>query len=289
MSHAGHVSARLILIGTLAALTAGPAPRAEARGELRARIGAWAKRGKVLLQRKGHQVITSLERAGFKPAQRFARHKRVAAFDTMLDRTWAQTVVRQAAKRGEGLVHKGLAGSVTVKGNKVTKTVEPVMDLRAEFGWKVGRREMQKLVDQEVSMQREAGRLVPGFTPRVFSYDRKRLSFSMELVPGKHLNEVTKSDLNPGALGRLRSNVSRLHRAGLAHGDIKPANIMVVGGEMKLIDWGTARRGVGKGGTETVMDHFLRRSMGHPGPVNLKAFDRRAMRRVYQAVAKLPE
>jgi len=79
-----------------------------------------------------------------------------------------------------------------------------------------------------------------------------------------------------------------VHRAGIGHGDIKPANLMAQNGELRLIDWGTGRHRLKQGGVETVMDKFLRRTMKHPGPVDLVAFDRRALKRVRQAINSLP-
>jgi len=213
--------------------------------------------------------------------------KRNKAFKSMLDRIWAQKVVKNEAPKGSnGRLSKGFAGSVKLVNNTVVKTVSPELD--STFGWKVGKAEMKRLFRQEVSIQREVSRIAPGLTPKVLGYDSKKLTFSMEFFPGKHLYEITRKDLNPGALGRFEKKLARVHRAGIGHGDIKPANIMIIGGEMKLIDWGAGRHRLNKGGKETVMDHFLRRTMGHPGAVNLIAFDHQAMKRVHKALNQLP-
>ncbi len=64
-----------------------------------------------------------------------------------------------------------------------------------------------------------------------------------ELVPGKSLDEVLKSDAMPWleALATACDALTVVHRAGLLHGDIKPANIIVrPDGRGTLVDLGLA-------------------------------------------------
>src|SRR5438874_906505 len=78
----------------------------------------------------------------------------------------------------------------------------------------------------------------------------------MEFVPGKTLESVMATE---GALplsrvgvwaGDLANALNRAHRAGIIHGDVKPANIFVTGdGHVKLGDFGIARYATQVSGT----------------------------------------
>jgi serine/threonine protein kinase len=207
---------------------------------------------------------------------------RVAASEQMLSHLWVQKVVHDEAHAKEQLA-KGFAGSVKLIDGKIIKTVSPT--LKSEWGWGLGRAQISRLYQQEVAIQREVNRIAPGLTPKVLDADSKNLAFTMEFVPGKHLNELTRADLSPGALRRFEKQVALVHAAGIGHGDIKPANIMAVGGELKLIDWGASRH---TDGLRTVMDRILTRQMGYPGKVDLVGFDQLAMKKVRAAVRALP-
>jgi len=231
--------------------------------------------------------VRGLRHTRVKTVRARVNRKKVRAFEKMLDRIWAQKVKRHnPARNADNHMSEGFAGSVKLIDGKVVKTVAPEMD--STFGWKVGRREMKKLFLQEVAIQSEVSRIAPGLTPKVLSSNPGKWTFAMELVPGKHLYEMTRGDLKPGALARFERKLAKVHRAGIGHGDIKPANLMAQNGELRLIDWGTGRHRLKQGGVETVMDKFLRRTMKHPGPVDLVAFDRRALKRVRQAINSLP-
>ncbi|MBX2800845.1 MAG: protein kinase [Myxococcales bacterium] len=76
---------------------------------------------------------------------------------------------------------------------------------------------------------------------------------AMEFVPGRPLNEWTEVDPQDALslVAALLDALAAVHGAGLAHGDIKPANVMVQptpqGPRLKLIDFGLA--GDTQGGT----------------------------------------
>lgn len=65
----------------------------------------------------------------------------------------------------------------------------------------------------------------------------------MEYVEGKALDEIEAPELGQLVLifGQVASAMAHMHRRGVYHGDLKPANIMLTkDGRVKLIDFGTA-------------------------------------------------
>ncbi|MEO8179939.1 MAG: sigma 54-interacting transcriptional regulator [Deltaproteobacteria bacterium] len=86
--------------------------------------------------------------------------------------------------------------------------------------------------------------------PRVISFgrvpDQSRLYMLRELVEGTSLQERIDAGTDAraclGALALAAEKLTRVHRAGLLHGDIKPANIIVAedGNDANLVDLGLA-------------------------------------------------
>jgi serine/threonine protein kinase len=65
----------------------------------------------------------------------------------------------------------------------------------------------------------------------------------MEYVEGKSLDELEAPEMGQLVLifCQVASALSHMHRRGVYHGDLKPANVMLTkGGQVKLIDFGTA-------------------------------------------------
>ncbi len=78
-------------------------------------------------------------------------------------------------------------------------------------------------------------------TPRLYYIDVPRTTLIMEYVGGVRLKELVSSaseeiagDLFRG-LGR---DAARLHSAGITHGDLTTANVIIRGGELVFIDFG---------------------------------------------------
>ena len=71
----------------------------------------------------------------------------------------------------------------------------------------------------------------------------KGVELLMEYVDGKTLDEIEAPELGQLVLifCQVASALSHMHRRGVYHGDLKPANIMLTKtGQVKLIDFGTA-------------------------------------------------
>jgi hypothetical protein len=88
---------------------------------------------------------------------------------------------------------------------------------------------------------------------RVFDFDRHGGAYFlvMELLEGELLSAMLQRyngaplprEQALGIIGSLGAALQYAHRRGVAHGDVKPANIMMTNiGELKLLDFGFARR-----------------------------------------------
>jgi Kae1-associated kinase Bud32 len=80
-------------------------------------------------------------------------------------------------------------------------------------------------------------------TPRLYYVDAPRTTLVMEYVEGRRLKEIVSStpESKTGRLFRaLGRDTARLHRAGITHGDLTTANIIVRGGQLVFIDFGLA-------------------------------------------------
>src|SRR5262249_37514830 len=105
--------------------------------------------------------------------------------------------------------------------------------------------EMAALVREAVTLSGLEGLGVP----RVLRFGRLagtgRPFMVRELVDGRSLQEILDERLDAGrcieALASASEQMTLLHRAGLLHGDIKPANVIVeAGGRATLVDLGLA-------------------------------------------------
>jgi TP53 regulating kinase-like protein len=76
--------------------------------------------------------------------------------------------------------------------------------------------------------------------PRLYYIDVPRTTLVMEYVEGKRLKELASSapEEEGGLFRALGRNVARLHSAGIAHGDITTANVIVSEDELVFIDFG---------------------------------------------------
>ena len=93
------------------------------------------------------------------------------------------------------------------------------------------------------------------------------LCYSMELLQGRNAGEIRPGDLPGAALATMAARffdaLAFLHAQGIAHGDIKPANLLLKSGERPvLIDFNVAAASVRKGGTPAAVG--LRESLRVP-------------------------
>lgn len=89
----------------------------------------------------------------------------------------------------------------------------------------------------------------------------------MELLQGRNAGEIRPGDLPGAALATMTARffdaLAFLHAQGIAHGDIKPANLLLKSGERPvLIDFNVAAASVRKGGTPAAVG--LRESLRVP-------------------------
>jgi TP53 regulating kinase-like protein len=77
--------------------------------------------------------------------------------------------------------------------------------------------------------------------PFLYFVDPSGATLVMEYVEGRRLKEVAETGERRAVLRHfeeLGKNVAKLHAAGLMHGDITTANVIVRGGELVFIDFG---------------------------------------------------
>jgi TP53 regulating kinase-like protein len=77
--------------------------------------------------------------------------------------------------------------------------------------------------------------------PRLYYVDAPNTTLVMEYVEGKRLKELVSSapDIEAGRLFReFGRDIARLHCAGITHGDLTTANVIVRDGKLVFIDFG---------------------------------------------------
>ena len=75
----------------------------------------------------------------------------------------------------------------------------------------------------------------------------------MEYADGRALDQVVQSGANSNEitvwLGQICMALEEIHRRGMTHGDLKPSNVIVAQGHVRLIDFGFSRRATEPGKT----------------------------------------
>jgi Kae1-associated kinase Bud32 len=73
--------------------------------------------------------------------------------------------------------------------------------------------------------------------PRLLSVGK--YSIMMELIEGTKLSDMQHGGVIPGyALHKSAGELAKMHDLGVAHGDFTPANIIISGGDVFIIDFG---------------------------------------------------
>lgn len=149
------------------------------------------------------------------------------------DRIGDYELIRKIGEGGMGVVYKALDADGQAVAVKV---------LRAHIAHDRGARER---------LRREVSTLVRVKSPHVASFldadvDGENPYLVTSFVPGAALDEVVEGDGPFGAarlarLGRgLADALGAIHRAGIVHRDLKPGNVLMVGDDPVLIDFGIA-------------------------------------------------
>lgn len=110
----------------------------------------------------------------------------------------------------------------------------------------------------------------------------------MEFIDGPSLATTTVPRERIAALGvQIASALDALHAAGIVHGDVKPANILVTGDSVKLTDFGIAR--TGSDTTALTREGVVFATPEYAAPEILATGDRTAAGDVYALGAVLHE
>ncbi len=123
-------------------------------------------------------------------------------------------------------------------------------DLRLErdVAIKILKRQLATSREAVLAEARSAARLSHPNICTVYSVDEEDgvPSIAMELLSGQHLTEVLKQPLpakRVGSLaGQIASGMAAAHQQNIVHGDLKPANVIVLPNDLvKILDFGLAR------------------------------------------------
>lgn len=142
-------------------------------------------------------------------------------------------------------------------------------DVVTEVAVKVLNSEFKDHPDSLKSLQREARKtqdLAHPHIVNVFDFDRdeSHVFMTMELMTGNPLNTELKNNkkgfewpLVKKYVAELSAALQYAHRRGVVHADLKPGNIFISKGEVKVFDFGIARAantGIKKGEVEDTFD-----------------------------------
>src|SRR5947209_5663684 len=135
---------------------------------------------------------------------------------------------------------QGGGGEVWAVRDRVTASVLALKVLAAN----AGEHEVKALVREAIALSGLEGLGVPRVVAFGALPDSGRRYMVRELVEGQSLEDVLDDENGPDwlePLARASEQLTALHRAGLLHGDVKPANVIVgEGGAGTLVDLGLA-------------------------------------------------
>jgi alkyl hydroperoxide reductase subunit AhpC/predicted Ser/Thr protein kinase len=123
-------------------------------------------------------------------------------------------------------------------------------DLRLErdVAIKILKRDLTTSRDAVLAEARSAARLSHPNICTIYSVDEEDglPSIAMEYLPGKHLGELLRRPLAESRVkslaGQIASGLAAAHAQNIVHGDLKPANILVMPNDViKILDFGLAR------------------------------------------------
>lgn len=129
-------------------------------------------------------------------------------------------------------------------------TVFAAWDLRLErdVAIKILKRDLATSREAVLAEARSAARLTHPNICTIYSVDEEDglPSIAMEYLPGQHLGELLKQPLPEARVraltGQIASGLAMAHAQGVVHGDLKPANVIVMPNDVvKLLDFGLAR------------------------------------------------
>lgn len=123
-------------------------------------------------------------------------------------------------------------------------------DLRLErhVAIKILKRDLSTSREALLAEARSAARLSHPNICTIYSVDEEAglPSIAMEYLPGQHLGDLLKQPLPEARVrslaGQIASGLASAHEQNIVHGDLKPANILVMPNDVvKILDFGLAR------------------------------------------------
>lgn len=210
-------------------------------------------------------VVTGIATGGAAAAI-FSKRQWTPAVERAFKEAVATIGIPSAPPKGSTFLAKGYAGAVYAA--RDSKSVFKLNYKRNLVGRRQFLREVliqAKLHDRGVN------------TPAVFAVDTKRSIAQFEYMQGyQNLTDIAKSgsaEVKSSYAKQFLKEMAKLHKAGYGHGDMHLGNVMVKGGDVKLIDWGYAKPlpSMAASGRRNDMEH-IKYMLGKLDPAEQRRF-----------------
>lgn len=136
------------------------------------------------------------------------------------------------------ILRKGAEAEIRLEEWKGRKVIEK---FRARKGYRNERLDenlRSQRIKNEVRLMTESRRL--GISvPIIYDVDLKGNKIIMEYIEGERVKDILQSDYadKGGICHRIGEDVGRMHRRGIAHGDLTTSNILLSNGRLYYIDF----------------------------------------------------
>lgn len=136
------------------------------------------------------------------------------------------------------LIRKGAEAEIRLEEWRGRKVVSKVRVRKGYRDTELDERLRSQRIKTEVKLMTESRRL--GISvPIIYDVDLGGNKIVMEFVEGERVKDVLESEYGdkPGLCWRIGEDVGKMHREGIAHGDLTTSNILLKGERLYFIDF----------------------------------------------------